>query len=55
MWSVSYLRKVLQANAAYYNADRTHLALGKDAPISRDVESEGRIASSPILGGLHHR
>lgn len=39
----------------YYNSDRTHLALAKDAPNSRPVECTGRIDSRPILGGLHHR
>jgi hypothetical protein len=30
------------------------LALGKDAPLGRPVQSLGRIVSVPILGGLHH-
>ena len=36
---------------------RTHLALKKDAPISRPVmpSSGGRIALTPQVGGLHHR
>jgi hypothetical protein len=38
----------------YYNGIRTHLALGKDAPMSRPVQSVGRIAAMPVLGGLHH-
>jgi hypothetical protein len=45
----------LAAYAAYYNGIRTHLALGKDAPVSRPVQSVGRIVAIPILGGLHHR
>ena len=31
----AHLRRVLSAYAAYYNQARTHLALGKDAPIVR--------------------
>jgi hypothetical protein len=31
--------------AAYYNEVRTHLALGKDAPLSRAVQRTGVIAS----------
>jgi len=43
-----------QEYAAYYNRIRTHLSLGKDAPIIRPVQSVGRIAAIPFLGGLHH-
>lgn len=41
----------------YYNTERTHLSLDKDAPEPRDVQSpeSGRIVEIPILGGLHHR
>ena len=53
--NAAHLRRVLQAYAVYYNADRTHLALDKDAPHSRPVERTGRIISHPILGGLHRR
>jgi hypothetical protein len=47
----------LRANrrASYYNQTRTHLALGKDAPIGRSVESRGRIIAEPMVAGLHHR
>ncbi len=36
---------------------RTHLALAKDAPISRPVtpSSVGPIVVTPHVGGLHHR
>ena len=36
---------------------RTHLALKKDSPESRLVQSpeSGRIVSIPVMGGLHHR
>jgi transposase InsO family protein len=33
---------------------RTHLALDKDAPLSRTVKRAGRIFCRPVLGGLHH-
>jgi len=39
----------------YYNNDRTHRALGEDAPNHRLVETEGEIVSRAVLGGLHHR
>jgi hypothetical protein len=50
-----HLRRILASYAEYYNVDRTHLALGKDAPRRRAVERVGRIMSRPKLGGLHHR
>ena len=43
------------AYAAYYNGVRTHLALGKDAPLGRPIQSVGPIVSVPILGGLHQQ
>ena len=51
----AHLRRVLAAYADYYNNDRTHLALGKDAPLSRAVEARGKLVSRPVLGGLHRR
>jgi hypothetical protein len=39
----------------YYNAVRTHLALGKDAPGRRIIQLAGRIEARPVLGGLHHQ
>ena len=33
----------------------THLSLGKDAPIGRDIQCAGRIEVRPVLGGLHHQ
>lgn len=53
--NASHLRRVLKAYAEYYNNDRTHLALDKDAPHHRPIEPEGDIISQPVLGGLHRR
>ncbi len=52
-----HLRRVLKSYLAYYNRSRTHLALGKDAPIPRRsaTTNEGRIVMFPEVGGLHHR
>ena len=50
-----HLRRVLTLYARYYNETRTHLGLGKDAPLRRAVERSGTIAATPILSGLHHR
>ena len=51
------LRRTLQAYTAYYLRSRTHLALNKDAPVSRPITgpAEGTIIALPQLGGLHHR
>jgi transposase InsO family protein len=49
-----HLRKVLASYAAYYNEVRTHVALEKDAPLSRPVQRSGGIVAIPILAGLHH-
>jgi transposase InsO family protein len=50
-----HFRHVLLSYLNYYNETRTHLSLGKDAPIPRAVQAVGRILPRPILGGLHHQ
>jgi hypothetical protein len=47
-------RQTLSSYAAYYNGVRTHLALGKDAPLCRAVQRSCAIVAIPILSGLHH-
>jgi transposase InsO family protein len=51
------LRRVLDAHVDYYQRSRTHLALDKDAPVSRAVAAapNGDIVAIPLVGGLHHR
>lgn len=51
----SYIRRIMARYAGYYDETRTHLSLGKDAPIGRAVERIGRIIAQPLAGGLHHR
>jgi transposase InsO family protein len=50
-----HLRHILACYMEYYNAARTHLSLGKDAPNGRAIQRHGRIEGQPMLGGLHHR
>src|SRR3979411_3328225 len=50
----AHLRRILKSYADYYDNMRTHLALDKDAPLSRTVKRAGRILCRPVLGGLHH-
>jgi transposase InsO family protein len=50
-----HLCRILKFYARYYNGTRTHLALDKDAPVSRPVQRTGAVRSLGILGGLHHR
>jgi putative transposase len=51
------LSRVLKEYVAYYMQARTHLAFGKDAPISRPIAppTAGRIVATPQVCGLHHR
>ena len=50
----AHLRQILSSYATYYNEVRTHLALGKDAPLGRAVQRTGVVVAIPILSGLHH-
>jgi len=51
------LYRHLQAFCSYYHRTRTHLALQKDSPEPRAVQTPevGGIISIPEVGGLHHR
>jgi putative transposase len=51
------LRRVLKSYFEYYECTRTHLSLGKDAPIPRPVQPPefGTVIELPEVGGLHHR
>jgi transposase InsO family protein len=51
----THLHRIMSAYANYYNHARTHLALGKDAPIGRSIERIGHIIAEPVVAGLHHR
>ena len=51
----THLRWMLQEYARYYNTARTHRSLDHDAPVSRQVQQIGRIASHAMVGGLHHQ
>jgi transposase InsO family protein len=57
VWNERSLRRILHNYFGYYQRSRTHLALGKDAPEPRAVESpkQGRVVAIPQVGGLHHR
>ena len=50
-----HLRHLLRSYASYHNQTRTHLSLNKDSPVTRPIETVGRILPMPILGGLHHQ
>ena len=55
--SEAHARRLLREFQAWYNEDRVHLALAKDTPDRRPVETPemGEVVSLPRLGGLHHR
>ena len=50
-----HLRHLLKSYQNYYNEARTHLSLHKDSPVSRAVQTVGRMLAIPVLGGLHHQ
>jgi hypothetical protein len=52
-----HLGRILRKYVEYYHGSRTHLALDKDAPESRERESidGGKVIALPMVGGLHHR
>lgn len=52
-----HLRRILKRYIRYYLDTRTHLALDKDAPRPRKIQSpnSGRIVELSEVGGLHHR
>ena len=52
-----HLLRVLRSYVCYYNASRTHRALGGDSPNGRAVEppEQGEVIACPQVGGIHHR
>ena len=55
----AHLRRLLRDYVAYFNVDRLHDGLDKDAPNHRPVEkklsADAVLTAHPRLGGLHHR
>jgi transposase InsO family protein len=52
-----HAQRLLDQFRDWYNQDRVHLALGKDAPDHRPKEPPelAKVVALPRLGGLHHR
>jgi putative transposase len=52
-----HLPRLVRQHASYYNEDRPHMLLDRDAPVERAVQppSGGKVVSLPRVGGLHHR
>jgi putative transposase len=54
-----HLKRLLNDYVHYYHDDRTHLALAKATPASREAVSRrcsgAMVIAMPRLGGLHHR
>ncbi len=55
--SEQHARRLLRQFRDWYNHDRVHLSLDKDAPEHRPIEppEAGNVVALPRLGGLHHR
>jgi len=53
----AHLRRTIRSFLTYYHGARTHLALGKDAPVARAVQppEQGHVVAISEVGGLHHR
>ncbi|WAM28245.1 integrase core domain-containing protein [Myxococcus sp. NMCA1] len=54
----THARRLLRDYQRYYNASRTHLSLGKDAPETREVqgpEHRAKVIELREVFGLHHR
>ncbi|NOK02940.1 MULTISPECIES: integrase core domain-containing protein [Myxococcus] len=54
----THARRLLREYQRYYNASRTHLSLGKDAPETREVqgpEQGAKVIELREVFGLHHR
>ena len=51
------LRRILRSYIDYYQHFRTHLSLGKDAPMRRQTlpPKMGQVIEMPVVSGLHHR
>jgi hypothetical protein len=54
-----HLKRLMNEYVRYYHEDRTHLALAKETPASRETVSNSgvnsKVIAMPRLGGLHHR
>jgi putative transposase len=52
-----HLRRIMRRYLSYYHGVRTHLALEKDAPEPRTVQTpeKGTVIEISEVGGLHHR
>ena len=52
-----HLCRIMHEYVAYYNADRPHLSLERNAPEPRSIQppEDGAVTAFPVLGGLHHR
>lgn len=56
VWNERSLRRILHDYLDYYHRWRTHLALAKDPPEPRAVQTPtaGAVVAFPHVGGLHH-
>jgi transposase InsO family protein len=53
----AHLKSVLKDFFDYYHTSRTHMALDRDSPETRDVHPPegGNVIAFPMVGGIHHR
>jgi len=57
VWNERHLQRLLAEYVAYYNSERPHLSLERNAPLPRAPAAApaAELLANPVLGGLHHR
>jgi hypothetical protein len=59
VFNEAHLRRLLAEYTSYYNIDRCHLALDKDATEPRQLEprptASAKVVALRRVGGIHHR
>ena len=57
VFNEAHLIRIQSSYLAYCHEARTHLSLGRNAPVPRKFEppGHGHVVAIPQVGGLHHR
>ena len=59
VFNENHLRRLVLEYVAYYNQDRCHLSVEKDAPVTRSVmarpSATAKVVALPRVGGIQHR
>ena len=59
VFNEKHLQRLVFDYVAYYNEDRCHLSVEKDAPVPRPMmprpSATAKVVALPRVGGIHHR